>query len=70
MNISIFSNLSSDLVAIPVYYLVCENLIIELFDRNAKLLKRTGIHGGQTIAYFNSESYYVGISVVKHLIKI
>jgi len=69
MNISIFPNLSSDLIAIPVYDLVRENLIIELFDRNAKLLKRTSIYGGQTMAYFNSESYYAGIYVVKHLIE-
>ncbi len=63
--ITIFPNPASDLVAIQVNDLVQEDMDIQLLDLNGKLIKSTKINKGQTIAYFDTETIYAGMYIIR-----
>lgn len=65
LNITIFPNPATDLIAIQVNDLLRENLSIELIDLNGKTIGKTTIKKGQTIAYFDTEAVYGGVYVVR-----
>ncbi len=64
-NITIFPNPASDLIAIQVNDLVREDLSVELLDINGKVIRKTKINKGQTIAYFDTQTIYAGIYMVR-----
>ncbi|MEM8892442.1 MAG: YHYH protein, partial [Bacteroidota bacterium] len=64
LDISIFPNPSSDLVAIQINSLVNEDLRVELFDISGKLVNETKIQAGSTIAYFDVQTVYEGTYLV------
>jgi hypothetical protein len=63
--IKIFPNPSSDLIAIQIGDLITTNLQVELFDLTGKLIKKTEINAGQTIAFFDIQDIYNGTYLVK-----
>lgn len=65
MQISIFPNPATDLIAIQIGGLVSENLQVEMFDISGKQVCSTQINAGQTIAYFDLQTVYSGIYLVK-----
>lgn len=65
MNINVFPNPASDLIAIQIGGLVKESLEIELVDLTGRVVDRTQINSGQTIAYFNVETIYSGTYIVR-----
>lgn len=65
LELSIYPNPSSDLVAVQIGGLVQENLNVELLDITGRLIKRSTIHAGQTIAFFDVETLYDGVYIVK-----
>ena len=65
LNISIFPNPATDLIAIQVAGLVNEKLEVELFDISGKLVSSSQIREGSTIAYFDLQTIYEGIYLVK-----
>ena len=65
LNISIFPNPATDLIAIQVAGLVEENLKIELVDLSGKIVSTSKISKGSTIAYFDVQAVYDGIYFVK-----
>jgi hypothetical protein len=65
LNITIFPNPASDLIAIQINDLVKENMTLELFDMSGKLIKTTQINAGSTIAYFDVETVYDGTYFIK-----
>lgn len=65
LQIGIFPNPASELVGIQVGGLVTQALTVELFDLQGKLLRSTAIQPGQTIAYFDLQTVYAGVYVVK-----
>jgi hypothetical protein len=65
LNITIFPNPASDLIAIQINDLVKENMNLELLDLSGKLLSQTQINKGQTIAYFDTETIYAGVYMVR-----
>lgn len=65
MSISVFPNPAADLIAIQVNGLVSENLDAELFDIAGKLVHTTRINKGQTIAYFDVQTLYEGVYLLK-----
>ena len=64
-NIKVFPNPTSDLIAVQLGGLVIDNLKIELYDTTGKLLKTTSIKPGSTIAYFDVQTLYAGVYLVK-----
>ena len=65
LNISIFPNPATDLIAIQVAGLVDEDLVIELVDLSGKVVSTSQISKGSTIAYFDVQTVYDGIYLVK-----
>ena len=65
LNISIFPNPATDLIAIQVAGLVDEDLEIELVDLSGKVVSTSSISKGSTIAYFDVQTVYHGIYLVK-----
>ena len=65
MNISIYPNPASDLLAIQCNELNRENLSIELYDYTGKLVQSCVLLQGSTIAYFDTQTLYAGQYVVK-----
>ncbi len=65
MNISIFPNPSSDLVAIQISGLVTEDIELELLDITGKIIKSTTLRAGSTMAYFDVQTVYSGTYLIK-----
>lgn len=65
MNIRIFPNPSTDLIAIQIGGLVTTDLEVDLLDMSGKLVQSTEIRKGGTIAYFNVEAVYAGIYLIR-----
>ena len=65
LDITVFPNPASDLVAVQFNGLVKHNYTASLYDMNGKLINKTVINKGQTIAYFDLETVYAGVYLVK-----
>lgn len=65
VNVSVFPNPASDLIAIQIKDLVKENCSVELFDITGKLVDKTMLYQGSTIVYFDTKKLYDGIYFVK-----
>jgi Secretion system C-terminal sorting domain len=65
LNINIFPNPSADLIAVQLGDLVKEDFSVELLDLTGKVLQKTRINAGSTIAYFDTQALYAGIYMIK-----
>ncbi len=65
LNVSIFPNPSSNIIAVQYNGKVKQALIVSLYSINGKLIKTTKILSGQTIAYFDTQTLYNGIYTIK-----
>jgi hypothetical protein len=65
LNVSIFPNPASDLIAVQVGTINQENLTVELFDLQGKKIQNTTLYQGTTIAYFDVTTLYDGQYIVK-----
>ena len=65
LDVNIFPNPASDLIAIQVAGLVKEHLTVQLFDASGKVVRETAISKGQTIAYFDVQTLYDGLYLLK-----
>lgn len=63
LSVSIFT--TSDLIAVQFDGLVTNDFELILHDVNGKVIQEKTIHKGQTIAYFDIETLYAGIYIVK-----
>jgi hypothetical protein len=59
-----FPNPTNDIIAIQVGSLVKDDLTIELFDLTGKLVAKTQLNKGSTIAYFDVQTLYNGTYMV------
>jgi hypothetical protein len=59
-----FPNPSNDIIAIQVGDLVKDDLLVELFDLTGKLVAKTAINKGSTVAYFDAQTLYNGTYMV------
>ena len=64
VNVAIYPNPASDLTAIQMPLLTKENYSVELYDMNGKLIQKTTLYQGSTIAYFDLRTVYSGEYVV------
>lgn len=65
LKVSVFPNPTSDLVAIQIGKLVDEDLVVDLIDLSGRILDRTTIPKGSTIAYFDIQTIYEGSYLIK-----
>jgi hypothetical protein len=65
VNVTVFPNPASDLVAIQLNNLTKENIDVELFDITGRLVQKTIIYQGSTIAYFDTRTLYSGTYLIK-----
>lgn len=63
--VSIYPNPASDLIAIQLNDLTSENITVELYDITGKLVEKTTLLQGSTIAYFDTRTLYNGDYVVR-----
>ncbi len=65
INVGIFPNPTSDLIAIQIDGLNKENLSVELYDVVGKLIQKTTLNQGASIAYFDTKTLYAGTYTVR-----
>lgn len=65
LQISVFPNPASDLVAIQIARVAHEALEVELMDITGRLVSKTVIREGSTIAYFELQTVYEGTYLIK-----
>jgi hypothetical protein len=65
LNITVFPNPSADLIAVQLGDLVQEDVTVELLDLTGKVVQKTYINKGSTIAYFDTQALYTGTYFVK-----
>lgn len=64
LNVSVFPNPASDLIAVQVKDLVEDSYEVTLMDMNGKLVSKTTLYQGSTIVYFDTKTLYNGDYVV------
>ena len=65
LNITLFPNPASDLVAIQMNNLSTQQIKVELFDINGRFVQSTYLYQGSTMAYFDTRTLYAGEYIVK-----
>ncbi|MEO0470949.1 MAG: YHYH protein [Bacteroidota bacterium] len=65
LNVSIFPNPSSDLIAVQINDLVNEDFALQLIDMKGKVVDTSRIRKGSTIAYFDTQRFYAGTYVIR-----
>ena len=65
VGVSIIPNPASNLIAVQIKDLITNNLDITLYDINGKVISYKKIYAGSTIAYFNVQTLYNGIYLVR-----
>lgn len=65
LNINVFPNPATDLVAVQVSGVLHEDLTVDLIDMTGRTVASTQINTGQTIAYFNVDTIYSGSYIVR-----
>lgn len=63
-NVSVYPNPASDLVAVQMPSLTKQDYSVELFDMKGKLVQKTTLYQGSTIAYFDLRTVYEGEYVI------
>jgi len=65
LNITVFPNPSSDLIAIQINDLVKEDFQVDLLDMAGRVIQSSQIQKGTTIAYFDVQTVYEGVYFVR-----
>ena len=65
LDVKIFPNPTSDIIAIQISGINNQDLKIEMFDLQGKLIKQTNLNKGQTISYFDIQTLYSGTYLIK-----
>lgn len=60
MQVAVFPNPSSDLIAVQVKDLVEENYEVSLYDIAGRLIDKVWLYQGSTIVYFDTKTLYAG----------
>ncbi|MEZ4684924.1 MAG: YHYH protein [Bacteroidia bacterium] len=65
LNITVFPNPATDLVAVQINDLVSDNLRVQLCDMTGRQMMEATIKTGSTIAYFDTQALYGGTYMVR-----
>ena len=69
LNINIYPNPSSDLIAIQIGNMVKEDIEIKLIDMGGKLVSSTKVPKGSSIAHFDVQAVYSGTYIIQFTTK-
>ncbi len=64
-NINVFPNPVSDLIAIQVDNLNRANIDVRMYDLNGRLVQKTIVYQGSTIAFLDTKTLYAGEYIIK-----
>lgn len=64
LNLNVFPNPTSDLIAVQLSGLNKEELQVNLYDVNGKLVSQSVLNPGTTIAYFDTRTLYAGTYMI------
>ncbi|TXF90323.1 YHYH protein [Neolewinella aurantiaca] len=64
-NITVFPNPAADLIAVQLPGLVDHDFTVQLINADGKLVREKFIRSGQTIAYFDTQTFYRGVYFVR-----
>jgi YHYH protein/Secretion system C-terminal sorting domain len=65
INATVFPNPANDIIAIQLNGLRRENVTIEMYDITGRLIQKTRVYQGSTIAYFDTQKLYNGQYIIK-----
>lgn len=65
LEVSVFPNPSSELIAVQTHGLTLDDLKVELIDLRGRKIQETEIHKGSTIGYFDVRAVYSGVYFIK-----
>lgn len=65
INVIVYPNPASDLIAIQISNLNKDDMKVELYDMKGVLVQKTMIYQGSTIAYFDTRTLYSGEYLIK-----
>jgi len=65
VSVTIFPNPAADLIAVQLNGLVKEDMTIELIEMSGRVLQTKAINKGSTIAYFDVQTVYDGVYLVR-----
>lgn len=65
LNVAVYPNPANDLVAVQINHMAELDYMVEMNDMSGKLIAKTQIFKGSTIAYFNTSTMYSGIYLIK-----
>lgn len=65
LNLTIFPNPASDLVAVQLNNVAQQNYTVKLYDITGKLIKQTLLFQGSTIAHFDTRTLYAGAYLIE-----
>ncbi|MFT7452294.1 MAG: hypothetical protein ACI9VN_003025 [Patescibacteria group bacterium] len=65
LDITVFPNPASDLIAVQVNTLVKEDIVVSLLDMTGKMIQTATIIKGRTIAYFDVQTVYEGVYILQ-----
>ncbi len=65
LNIAVYPNPANDLIAVQINHMADLDYQVDMADLNGKLIAKTQIFKGSTIAYFNTSAVYAGIYFIK-----
>lgn len=65
LDINVFPNPASDLIAVQIGGLVDLDYQVELMDINGRLIQSKSINKGSTISYFDTQTLYSGLYIVR-----
>ncbi len=60
IDVSIYPNPANDMIAIQLNNMLNNNLTVSLFDISGRLINKTMLYQGSTIAYFDTKTLYAG----------
>ncbi len=64
VDVSIYPNPANDMIAIQLNSMLDNNLTVSLYDISGRLVNKTLLYQGSTIAYFDTKTLYAGEYVV------
>jgi len=64
IDVTIFPNPTHDMIAIQLNNMLNSNLTVSLFDISGRLVNKTMLYQGSTIAYFDTKTLYAGVYLV------
>jgi hypothetical protein len=65
LSVAVYPNPASDFIVVQLNILNKENVLVEMFDMQGKLIQKTSVLQGSTMAYLDTKTVYAGQYFIK-----